>query len=59
MGCNCGGNFVDINKKNIDLKKKDNKDKKDDKNKKDNKNKKDKKDKKALPNTDLFKKIFG
>jgi hypothetical protein len=55
MGCNCGGNFVDI--------KKDNKDKKDNKNNKNNKDKKDKKKNKDIsklePNINIFKKIFS
>jgi hypothetical protein len=52
MGCNCGGNFVDIKKD-----KSDKKDKKDIKDKKDKKEKKDKKNKSV--NNDLFNKLFG
>jgi hypothetical protein len=56
MGCNCGGNLVDLKKKginNLNTNKlsKNNKDNKDKKNIKNNKDK--------LPDISLFKKLFG
>ncbi len=62
MGCNCGANFVDINKDKQNKRDKRDKRDKQDKQDKKNKNNKDKKDKKKInhtPNKDLFEKLFG